>query len=201
VLASTSRPARRRDARRCEQSVNNLPPGHEETPSTERHHRAYQSENNFQPNTGHHARSRPSYRHKEPASPGTCIGLRTRRSQVRVLQGAPNQQLTATRFRARTSGEQFVRDGVQDGASSQIAGEEIGRIPRRLLRGVVRTSGRKSNTHHRCTAVPMRCVYPGSRTRASASQARHPEQQRASIDPTNWGRAVTGDIHRLHVSQ
>jgi hypothetical protein len=68
--------------------------------------------------------------------PACLARLRTRRSQVRVLQGAPNQQLTATRFRARTGCEQFVRDGVPDGASSQIAREEIGRIPRRLPRGI-----------------------------------------------------------------
>ena len=50
---------------------------------------------------------RPSYRHEEPTSPGTCISLRTRRSQVRVLQGAPIQQLTATNVRWKNNCEQF----------------------------------------------------------------------------------------------
>ena len=79
VVGAALNQARRCDSRRCEQS-----------------------ENNFLPNTGHQGRSCPSYRHEEPTSPGTCINLRTRRSQVRVLQGAPNQQLTAIDFRART---------------------------------------------------------------------------------------------------
>jgi hypothetical protein len=40
--------------------------------------------------------------------------------------GAPNQQLTATRFRARTDCEQLVRNGVPDGAPPLIARSEIG---------------------------------------------------------------------------
>jgi len=42
--------------------------------------------------------------------------------------GAPNQELTATRFRARTGCEQLVRNDVSDSVPTQIARPEIGRI-------------------------------------------------------------------------
>ena len=48
-----------------------------------------QSVNNSLPNTRYQQDRDPSYRHEEPTRPDTCINLRTRRSHVRVVLGAP----------------------------------------------------------------------------------------------------------------
>ena len=78
-------------------------PRHEGQAVLERHDQESreQLENNFLPNTRDQGRLCLSYRHEEPTSPGTCISLRTRRSQVRVLQGRANS-IQSSIFALRT---------------------------------------------------------------------------------------------------
>ncbi len=69
----------------------------------------------FCPNTGHQPSSCPSYRHEEPTSPGTCINLRTRRSQVRVLHHTAFPSLLVASSVALLAQGQMPRSSVKAG--------------------------------------------------------------------------------------